>query len=338
MSWNMAAQIATSLGALLAAASLAAGFVLYRLNQRDAIAAQFWRMIGLTRPNVDELKRMVSYELASELASTAVYSRDLDLPLEDLYRYCRPEAGARPDKDSVTKYLEKYFPVITVPLATPLTRQYQDLATRVAADVALYQASFPGVYRVVSSMALFFRNVLANEKEMVRDEKLWKRFLPELLEDDDRISSLSHMKWMTGELLADLVMRHMSESRERIALVMEMLDMTFETYLKMTAAELNRVSRAERGEKVQPTSFTQTITEDLREAEKCLRHALTEEQLLRYRELLDKFAADSDKPPEAEAPDTLEATTGGDGPQGEEEDHAAADGHDPHLTADNRQG
>jgi hypothetical protein len=305
MSWDLASQIATSLGALLAAASLAAGFILYRLNQRDALAAQFWQMIAVTRPNIDQLKQMVSYELASDLASTAIHSRDLALPLEDFYKYCRPESASRPDREAVVAYLDKYFPVITVPLPTPLVHQYETQTIAVASDVALYQASFPGVYRVVNSTALLFRNVLGNSKEIVRDERLWKRFLPQLVDDDDRVSSLPHMKWMTGELLTDLAMRHMKGSREQIALVIQMLDITFETYLKMSASELMQVSRAERGEKVQPTSFTQTITEDLREAGTCLRHAFTAEQMQRYEELLGEFEKTGEsggQEPEEETP------------------------------------
>jgi hypothetical protein len=288
MSWDVASQIATSLGALLAAASLVAGFILYRLNQRDTQADQFSQMIGVTRPNVEQLRRLVSYELGSELATTTVYSRDLDLPFKDLFAFCRPESGTEPTPDELGSYLDTYFPVITVPLSTPLVRQYETKTTTVASDVALYQASFPGVYRVVNSMAVLYRNVLGNSKELVRDEGLWKQFLPNLIEDK-RVTNISHMKWVTGELLTGLVLRHLKRSGEQIALVIQMLDMTFETYLKMTPAELKRASRAERGEKVQPTSFTKTITEDLDEAEKCLRHVFTEEQGDRYRDLLTEF-------------------------------------------------
>jgi hypothetical protein len=309
MSWDTASQIATSLGALLAAASLAAGFVIYRLNQRDEQADGFSLMIGVTRSNIEQLKNMVSYELASDIATTAVYSRDLELPFSDLYEFYAPASGEPPDAEAIKEYLDKYFPVIMVPLSTELVRQYETHTTSVASDVAIYQASFPGVYRVVNSTALLYRNVLVNAREIARDEKLWKQFLPPLIASD-RVTSLPHLKWMTGELLTDLVVHHLKNSREQVRLVIQMLDLTFETYLRMTPAELRTAGRAERRERIQPVSFTKTITEDLREAEKCLHGVFSASQLEQYRTLLSEFEQtaksapqESDKPAPEPAPD-----------------------------------
>jgi hypothetical protein len=323
MNWDLLAQIATSLGALLAAASLGAGFLLYRLNQRDEMATQFRKTVTTTRPHVEQLNDMVSFELARELASTAVHSRDLELPLEDLYAFCRPASGERPSQQEVTDYLEKNFPVITVPLNTQLVRDYQALSTSIAADIALYQTTFPGIFRVVSSIALLLENVLSNEKAIARDEKLWKAVIPELMEDDGRIVSLEHMKWTIAEVLTAIVMTHMKESRKQIELLTQMLDLVFEAYLNKTAAELNELGKLERGEKIRAMAETKRIPEDLHEAEKCLRHAFTRpEQHARYHTLLVDFEKSGERKeeeqvapsPEAEGAPPAEVAAGG--PQG----------------------
>jgi len=334
MNWDLASQVATSLGALLAALSLAAGFLLYRINRRDELAAQFRRMIGATRPGLDQLQYMVSFELASELAGAAVYSRDLELPLHDVYAYARPDSGEKPDDDEVVEYLAKRFPVITIPLNTPLVERYQGLTASIAAEVAVYQATFPGIYRIVSSVGLLFEGILFEEKTKARDEDRWEEILPGLLQDEELVSSLTHMKWMLVEIITTNLMSYIAESRTQVLILTKMIDLVIEAYLSKTARELRRISRIERKEKIKPFTETKSIAEDLQEAERCLAHALSATQQRRYRELLEDFR----RPPPSDGA-ALEGSAsagaaGAGGPQAEDGDRAAASRHDSHLAAD----
>jgi|SRR6187399_582791 len=338
MDWNIASQIATSVGALLAAASLAAGFLIYRINQRDEFADELRLTIAKTKPHVEQLRDMVSFELARELASLVVHSRDLELPLEDLFKYCRPNSTSKPSRDEVEKYLDEYFPAITVPLNTPLVRQCQQLTTSIASDISLYQTTFPGLYRVVSSIALLLANIVNNEKAIARDEEFWKAVLPDLMENEDRITSLAHMKGVITDVITMIVMTHMKEARTEIALLNQMTNLVFEAYLDKTPAELKYLSRAERKEKMLSTSETGRITDDLREAERGLRHAFSgPSQLAQYRDLLVRFEEAGERGGLDEEEDS-EGAAGAGGTQGQEEDHAAADGHDAHLATDDGEG
>jgi hypothetical protein len=283
-----ASDIATSIGALVAGVSLVAGFVLYGLNQRDAMAEQFWQALGAAKPTSQQLRQMVSYELASDLANAAIYSRDLAIPFQDLYAFAKPPSGKGPDRAEISTYLDKFFPIITVPLATPLAHRFEDQVTALATGVAPHQETFPGAYRVANSMALLCAGILIKTKELVRDEVKWRDYLPDIVVDQ-RTSSLGHLKWQTGESLTDAGMERLLPSKERVELLVQMIDITFDAYFRMTAKELKRVSRAEQKELVRSISETETIGDDLREAAKCLHHVFGAKEMEKFRGLLAKY-------------------------------------------------
>ena len=314
MDWDLISQIATSAGALLAAGSLVGGFYLYRLNQRDEQAAQFRLMLAGTQSRLAHLKDQVSYELARELASTVVNSPDLELPLRDLYAFSHPDSGAAPDEEEIVKHMKENFPLVTVPINTPLVRDYQAETTTVKADIAPYQKDFPGLFRVLASNAQIISNVLRNEKEIARDDELWRGVLPKIIEDGDRARSFEHMRGLLGDLLTQAVMQHMQNSQRQIELLNQMLDLVMDVYFDQSPKDLKHMSRRERSEKVVPVTRTERITEDLAEARKCLRHVFTTTaQVESYDQLLVDFIATT-QPSEkkSDEPDGADRGQGGD--------------------------
>lgn len=240
-------------------------------------------VLSVPRPRWDEQADQVSYELARELASTVVNAHDLQLPLRDLYGFSHPETGATPDEDEIVKYLKENFPLVTVPLNTPLVRDYQAETTKVKADIAPYQKSYPGLFRVLSSNAQILSNVLRNEKEIARDDDLWRAVLPKIIHDTDRVRSFEHMKGLLGDVLTQAVMQHMQNSERQIELLNHMLDLVMDIYFDQSPKDLVKMSRRERSEKVVPVTRTERITEDLAEAKKCLQHVFTRtSQVERY--------------------------------------------------------
>lgn len=289
MSWDAISQIATTVGPVLAAASGAAGFTYRRLTDRDERATQFRQMLTATQSRLTHLKDQVSYELARELASTVVNAPELQLPLRDLYAFSHPDTGATPDEEEIVQYLKENFPLVTVPLNTPLVRDYQAETTTVKADIAPYQKSNPGLFRVLSSNVLILSNILRNEKEIARDDDLWRAVLPRIIHDTDRVRSFEHMKGLLGDVLTQAVMQHMQNSERQVELVNHMLVLVADVYFDQSPKDLKHMSRRERSEKVVPVTRTERITEDLAEASKCFHRVLSAEQVRRYDEYLAAF-------------------------------------------------
>ncbi|HYP55235.1 MAG TPA: hypothetical protein VEQ41_02885 [Solirubrobacterales bacterium] len=286
MGWDVLSQIATSLGALAAGGS----FVLYRLKRRDELTSHFRLTVTTLRPNVEQVHELVSFEFAYELAAAAVCSPVLELPLRDFYAHARPRDGDPPDRDRMTEYLRKNFPVITVPLNTPMASRYREITIEIAMQIAPFQNSFPGMHRIAKATIILMENCLRNAKTITRTDELWETALPSLIEQDKRITSVEHLQRVFTDVLTMVLMRDMQESQERIGPLSQMLVLVCDAYLEKTVAELSRLSRAERKEKVRAFAEIQTISEELREVEKCLRHVFSREsQRQRYRELLAAY-------------------------------------------------
>ncbi|MHB8241920.1 MAG: hypothetical protein ACYDHN_08000 [Solirubrobacteraceae bacterium] len=286
--WETVAQIATTIGALAAAGTLGAGFLLYRLNRRDEDLAALRMTIAASRANVDRLRSMVGYELADELVTAAVYSRSMSVPLQNLFRQFFSNGGAAPDDR--TKKIKEALGYITVAINSPIAHDFEDRTRAISSDAARYQTSYPGLYRVLRALAALYLNVLEMEKQVARDEETWTRMLDELVDDKSaEIHSLDDLLYRLSSELIGGSTYLASEVRKELGDLGEILDLVADAYLVQDEASLVRLSRAERGEELTPVSRTKTITEDLREAEKALQHVLTKDDRLKYREIVTRF-------------------------------------------------
>lgn len=231
---------------------------------------------------------MVSYELAHELAAAVVYAKELDFLFLDLWRsHFSPEQGS--NKEDLRKYLEEWFEAnsITVPIHSPIVERYEASVTEMETAIAPYQSDYPGLYRVLNSIATAFSRILGIRKRMVRDEKMiWTRIISEVvLDDKPLIDSIERLRQRVANALTQLgIVQGVETDSKDIPDLITLLMIVTDAYLAKTDKELVALARRERKLSLVPLSETQKYTQDLREAEKALAFILPREQALRYRE------------------------------------------------------
>jgi hypothetical protein len=155
--------------------------------------------------------------------------------------------------------------------------------------VAFLQSDYPGLFRVVISIQTLFGNVVRNAKRQVRDDDTWKKLLPEVYGERDKLQSLEKVRIRLLHIFMAFILTTLKDkSQPNINDVLNILDLTVDAYLACTDKGLYALSRKEKGVQLVSMSETKTISDDLRQAEKCLSLLLRQDELLSYREHISR--------------------------------------------------
>lgn len=294
MDWNLITAIATAIGTIVAAGMLVSGIRLYQVTKRDEYIARVRQVIAKSRAACYRMNNLMTYEITNEIVSSLVYSKDLELPLKEIYD--KEFSNPQQTKSDFEKYLENEFKPITSAIHTPLLNTYEGIINDLETDSAFLQNDYPGLFRILKSIVTLFSNIIINHKSFVRDENVWKKIL--LLQFDDRLrfDSLDKLKTeIFHVLVVNLLKRLRDRDQPDIDDMLKMLDLTVDVYLSKDEERLFAVSRAERKIGLVPISDTKKITDDLKEAEKCQLLVLNQEQILTYRELMTRVIQRNEK-------------------------------------------
>ncbi len=283
-------KIATIVGELASAGALVAGFVLYSITKRDEYVTRFKGVMAANRARCHRLNEHVNYELVTEIVRAVVFSNELEAGLQDVYeRFFSPSGSG--NKEDLEKWMKESFPVIAVPVHTPLTEAYEELILSIEADLAQYQSEFPALFRVFVSVRGYLANAERQIKESARDEELWEKVLPTMYEERHSYPSVNHFKDSLSAMLFGLVGNATAESKRDIDLALALLDLVVDAYLEVPGHGVLRWAKTERSASLIPLKSTKTVTEDLREAEKPLKQLLTQDVALAFREHVARLEA-----------------------------------------------
>lgn len=286
MTLNEIASIGTTVGAIAAAGSLVSGFALYRFSQTDAFANNAKRILSKSREACQQLNRMVTYDLAHETVNTVVFSPTVTFYLDKVWRKFFNKEDQR---EVLEDYMKQEFPPITVPVDTPILRRIDEITKETQSDLAYIQNDFPGLYRVISPILSVLTMIVTHHKTIPRSGDLWEKLIPSVYEGHS-FESLPDLQYRIQIILVGLLNKRVNEhDQEDIDDLLSLLNMTTDAYLSLDAARLKRMSALERKQSFRPMQSTEKISDDLREAEKAMKHVLSDEQMLKYRELVVKF-------------------------------------------------
>lgn len=290
MDWNLASQVATALGTLIAAGSLGAGFQLYRISKRDEYVASLRKALADSRANCHRLRQLMAYDLANEIVNSVVYSPDVEVALDEIFeRFFRLDSF---DEAVWTEYSTEQFPVITTAIRSPAVEKYEEVLFATESTIAQYQVDYPGLFRVLRSTLTLFQNAITGNKELIRNEDMWRKIIKDaLLPRRSSIGSVQKLKRELAEFLVGLSQKHMEATDKQVVSLLSVIDLVTDAYLARSERNLIAISRKERKQVLIPMSKTETITQDLREAEKCLRLVLSQDDALNYRESVARIEA-----------------------------------------------
>ncbi len=280
------ANFSAAAGSILTGFSILAGFYLYQNTKQDEFSSLTRKKLIKIREICHELNKLVTYDLAHEVAETVVFSSSITYELTKLINNIKDESTPN---EEIEKYVKDNFPNVTTPISSPLIGNIESIISDAKTDIGELRITFPGLYRVVSPILSVLSIIVYHHKQITRDDDLWEEFLIKILEKrkDESVEDIQHtLQKLFLALCHKKVIEH---DQDDINDLLSALDLTLDAYLDKTNKELADISRKERSVKFTPTSQTKTISDDLREAEKVLGNVLTSEEEKSYRELVVKF-------------------------------------------------
>jgi hypothetical protein len=286
--WDTIAQVASALSVGVATVSIYASYRLYQITRRDEYVNNLRKSILLNQERCSRLNALINYELTNEMANCVVYSKDLEIPLDEIFAsFFNPPS---PDKgEELGNHIKDSFPAITVPIHSPLIEAYDSILFDISSDLALYQIESPGFYRVMFSFRTLFSIIKTRIKSILRDENIWKKILINQLGRKDIQDSDKLRRTVTDIFIFVIQKQYLLEIQKDIDNLLEISSIVSNAYLSLAEDKLIKFSRLEKQQSLIPTYGTDTITADLEEADKCLRLLLNEEDLRKYRELVVRF-------------------------------------------------
>ncbi|WOD40492.1 hypothetical protein [Nodosilinea sp. E11] len=287
LTWELVTQFATALGVGISAASILASYRLYQMSKRDEYVNNLRTSILLNQERCSRLEALVNYELANEVVNCVIHSRDLELPLLDILNdFFKSDTAT---EEELKAYIVERFPFISTPIHSDTVSLFDDLTVMISSDLARYQVDAPGFYRVMSSLRDLYSIIETNLKNIIRNEKHWIAYLTYLFKNaKDEIQDVGRLKQRLANLfITEINNSYLLRSRKDTSDLSHIARMVSHAYLSLNETNLFKFSKTERRQDLKPIS--NDISDNLREAEKSLKHLLEPDNLHKYWELMARF-------------------------------------------------
>ena len=297
MSWSITAEIATVFGSLLAGISVASGYYLYYINQRDERIRRLRESITNALNISETLDRLLTYETAYESFHAVAQTGSVKFILKQVFnKFFSPDHQGSHNSESIADYLTAEMPTIGTSIHSPMVEAFESRLDQLQLEASRVQFDHPGVARVIYANHALMGNALHTYKKLMRDEEAWRSALKQLHSDEKqrgRIESLDVLILRLEALFIGTSQKMLQKHHQnKLDDCMNILSLVVNAYLRKKPRQIRMISRFERGLKIRARKEIETIPEDLKEVEKCFGKALTQDELLKYRELTTRFAAE----------------------------------------------
>jgi hypothetical protein len=280
-----------AIGALVAAGSLAWGLWSYRMTKRHEYITGLRQTVSDCMATCERIRLLLPYDLAHEITSSVVYSKEMDYVFRELYtKFFQPKDGEEPSEAELEKYLREEFEPVGVSIHTPLTDAFVDLTYSTTSEIEHYQSDYPALYRVLYAVNYIFIQITRHYRGKVRDVEEWKRAVRSVFEQHrGRINSSKELQ----SYIVVYFVNTLEEDRKRYFQAeiddhLEILNLVAKAYMAKPERQLLRQGKQERNEDYAPVQYV-TTEQDLKEAEKGIQYALehSDPLMLEYNNKVD---------------------------------------------------
>ena len=284
-------QMTAAIGALVAAGSLAWGLWSYRMTKRHEYITGLRQTVSDCMATCERIRLLLPYDLAHEITSSVVYSKEMDYVFLELYtKFFQPKDGEEPSEAELEKYLREEFEPVGVSIHTPLTDAFVDLTYSTTSEIEHYQSDYPALYRVLYAVNYIFIQITRHYRGKVRDVEEWKRAVRSVFEQHrGRINSSKELQ----SYIVVYFVNTLEEDRKRYFQAeiddhLEILNLVAKAYMAKPERQLLRQGKQERNEDYAPVQYV-TTEQDLKEAEKGIQYALehSDPLMLEYNNKVD---------------------------------------------------
>src|SRR5919107_6429312 len=284
-------QMIAAIGVLIAAGSLAWGLWSYRMTKLHEYITGLRQTVSDCIATCERIRLLLPYDLAHEITSSVVYSKEMDYVFRELYtKFFQPRDGKEASEAELEKYLREEFEPVGVSIHTPLTDAFIDLTYSTTSEIEHYQSDYPALYRVLYAVNYIFIQITRHYRGKVRDVEEWKRAVRSVFEQHrGRINSSKELQ----SYIVVYFVNTLEEDRKRYFQAeiddhLEILNLVAKAYMAKPERQLLRQGKLERNEDYAPVQYV-TTEQDLKEAEKGIQYALehSDPLMLEYNNKVD---------------------------------------------------
>lgn len=284
-------QIITALGTIVAACSIVAAFALYRVQKRDEYLGTVRYSLQYLQNGMEELNSLLNFELAFEIASSAVFSIESQPCWKNIHRICNNAIKEDKDKDETQKAIKRCLGLFAFSLQTNLVVEYNKIIATIMQKSTAFHPEFQGLYRLSRACSLLMRNVLNNYivastneeilSEMIYDQIVEKKLVIDSYDD--------FQKELLDQYISMLETVRFEHHQKDVDCVLEIVDIIYNAHILLPSRELYNVAKKTKRLKLEDSKNIKTITGELREAEKCFRIVISRDDSMKYASLVQRL-------------------------------------------------
>lgn len=285
-------DISTTLGVIISTLTLVSAFQLYKIGKRDNYIKNLRNTLISYQYNSVCLNNLVTFDISHELIYNVIYSKQLDRILSRIYKNHFSEEST---KSKLKKELD-HFPPITISIHTNLLNQFNELLRLNSQEASKIYTDYPSLYRVYEAINLVFSQTIESTKNLVRDEEVYVDLILDAYKDKKIIEDIEDFKdYIYYNLMSITQQKHSSGDQDDINDSLNILSLTTNSLMRLSDKELYNQMSNEKKISYKEFDETQSIFEDLHEAEKGLKLILKEEEILLFREYSTKIKVRNEK-------------------------------------------
>lgn len=283
---NLVKDIVTIVGIIISALTLYNAYNLYRLGKRDSYIREIRNTLITFQYNCKNLNQLINYEIVHELVYHVVYSSQMNRILTKIYT---ANFNSSTTEEMLDKALEDFAP-ITTSIHTELLSQYEQTLKGNTQESSKIYTSYPSLYRVYETVNYIFSRTTDITKNIVRDENIYKNIINKAFTNRSNISNIDNLKeFIFYSFMSGIPSGVLKDSQKDIDDALDILTMATNNFMRLSDKGLFKQKKRESHISFKEMDKTDTIFEDLLEAEKGLKLLFTDNEMLSFRELSTKI-------------------------------------------------
>nr|WP_294862633.1 hypothetical protein [uncultured Fluviicola sp.] len=282
-------DISTTLGVIISTLTLYSAYRLYKSGKRDEYTKNIRNILISYQYNSINLNNLLSYDITHEIVSNVIYSKNLDRTLSKIFnKYFLINNTI--SLEELENNIDEDFPPITISIHTELLSQYNFLLRQNSEQASKIYTDYPCLYRVYESVNFIFSQTINLSKHIARDEKIFIDVITEMKSNNETFESIDDFKEQFYMGFMHLIgQKHQESDQHDINDVLSLLDLTTNAYMRLNDSYLFKQRVKESKIDYKDFDKTDSIFEDLIEAEKGLITIANNQEILKFRELSTKI-------------------------------------------------
>ena len=291
-------QTITALGTVVAAISIVTAFILYKTQKRDEYLGTVRSALQYLQNGMDELNSLLNYELAYELASSAVFSIETQSCWKNIYIICNSAISESKNKDEVKESIRKSLGFFAISFQTKLVIEYNKIISEIMQKSTVFHPEYQGLYRLSRACSYLMRNVLTSYKAAVTNEKLLSDLIyNQIIEKKLQIESYDDFqKELLDHYISILETIRRKHDQRDIDCLIQIVEMVYNAHILLSSQELHEVALKTKKLQLKNSRDISTITAELREAEKCFRQIMSRDDSMIYASLVRSIEDSNENP------------------------------------------